>query len=97
MLRAHGHEVIPYTVSNDTINGMPRLELAARTLWSAPAYRELRTLFREAQPHLVHFHNTFPSHLPRRLLRRAQRGHPGRADAAQLSLVLLQCRFLHRR
>jgi glycosyltransferase involved in cell wall biosynthesis len=60
MLRAHGHEVIPYTISNDTIERRSRLELAALTLWSAPAYRELRVLFRETRPHVVHFHNTFP-------------------------------------
>ncbi|MBN8955413.1 MAG: glycosyltransferase family 4 protein [Rhizobiales bacterium] len=60
MLRAHGHEVIPYTISNDTIERRSRLELAALTLWSAPAYRELRALFRETRPHVVHFHNTFP-------------------------------------
>lgn len=60
MLKAYGHHAIPYTVSNDEIHGMSRMELASRTLWSAPAYRELRALFREVRPHLVHFHNTFP-------------------------------------
>lgn len=60
MLKAYGHHVISYTVSNDAIRSMSRMELAARTLWSAPVYRELRGLFREVRPHVVHFHNTFP-------------------------------------
>ncbi|MBX9843613.1 MAG: glycosyltransferase family 4 protein [Xanthobacteraceae bacterium] len=60
MLKAYGHHVVPYTVSNDEIHGMSRMELASRTLWSAPAYRELRALFREVRPHVAHFHNTFP-------------------------------------
>lgn len=60
MLKAYGHDVIPYAVSNDEIHGMSHMELASRTLWSVPAYRELRTLFREVRPHIAHFHNTFP-------------------------------------
>lgn len=60
MLRAHGHEVVEYSISNDLINGMNRCDLAARTLWSRPAFAQLRDIFRSLQPELVHFHNTFP-------------------------------------
>jgi glycosyltransferase involved in cell wall biosynthesis len=60
MLKARGHEVIEYILSNDAINKMSRLELATRTLWSRHAYQELRTIFRQTRPHVVHFHNTFP-------------------------------------
>jgi len=60
MLRSHGHEVIQYTVSNDEIDSMSRLTLASRTVWSAASYRAMRTLFRDARPDVVHFHNTFP-------------------------------------
>jgi glycosyltransferase involved in cell wall biosynthesis len=60
MMRAHGHDVVPYTVSNDLVDGMSPLALASRTIWSGQDYGKLRTLFREAKPHLVHFHNTFP-------------------------------------
>lgn len=60
MLKAYGHDVVQYTLSNDVIDTMPRLQLASRTLWSWPAYRELRALIRHSVPDLVHFHNTFP-------------------------------------
>ena len=60
MLSAHGHTIIPFDVSNDTIASMSRLDAAARTVWSRPAYRELRALFRRERPDVVHFHNTFP-------------------------------------
>jgi glycosyltransferase involved in cell wall biosynthesis len=60
MLKAHGHDVIPYTVSNDAINSMSRLALASRTIWSGRDYGQLRKLFRMAKPNVVHFHNTFP-------------------------------------
>lgn len=60
MLRAHGHEVTQYFLSNDSIDAMSRLELASRTIWSRPAFRDLRQLFRTRRPHIAHFHNTFP-------------------------------------
>jgi glycosyltransferase involved in cell wall biosynthesis len=60
LLRAHGHEVIPYCLHNDAINTMGRLQAAARTLWSRHAYRELRELLRQHRPQIAHFHNTFP-------------------------------------
>jgi glycosyltransferase involved in cell wall biosynthesis len=60
MLRARGHAVTQYCISNDAIDGMGRLELASRTIWSGPAFRELRRLFRAHRPQIAHFHNTFP-------------------------------------
>jgi glycosyltransferase involved in cell wall biosynthesis len=60
MLRAHGHEVTQYFISNQSIDAMNRLELASRTIWSRPASCELRQLFRTHRPHIAHFHNTFP-------------------------------------
>src|SRR5712691_9219065 len=60
MLEANGHEVIPYYVHNDSIEGMNRLELAARTVWSRPAYHEMRGLIQTHRPQIAHFHNTFP-------------------------------------
>jgi glycosyltransferase involved in cell wall biosynthesis len=52
--------VIPYTLDNDSIDGMSRLDLASRTIWSRPAYREIRELIRRHRPAIAHFHNTFP-------------------------------------
>jgi glycosyltransferase involved in cell wall biosynthesis len=60
MLEANGHEVITYRISNDAIDGMNRLRLAARTIWSRGAYREVRGLIRKHRPRIAHFHNTFP-------------------------------------
>jgi glycosyltransferase involved in cell wall biosynthesis len=60
MLRAHGHQVMQYCLSNHSIDAMGRLELASRTVWSWPAFRELRDLFRTRRPQVAHFHNTLP-------------------------------------
>jgi glycosyltransferase involved in cell wall biosynthesis len=60
MLRAHGHRVTQYCLSNDAIDEMGRLELASRTLWSRPAFLEIHRLIRAHRPQVVHFHNTFP-------------------------------------
>jgi glycosyltransferase involved in cell wall biosynthesis len=60
MLRAHGHNVTQYCLRNESIDAMSSLGVASRTIWSLPAFRELRKLFRTHQPQIVHFHNTFP-------------------------------------
>jgi glycosyltransferase involved in cell wall biosynthesis len=60
MLRAHGHHVTQYCVSNDATDGMGRLELASRTIWSRPAFLEMRSLVATHRPQVVHFHNTLP-------------------------------------
>lgn len=60
MLRAHGHEVTQYCLHNECVDAMGRLRLAARTIWSRTAVRELRELFRTHRPQIAHFHNTFP-------------------------------------
>jgi glycosyltransferase involved in cell wall biosynthesis len=60
MLRAHGHRVTQYCLFNDATDGMGRLELAGRTIWSRPAFLEMRRLIGEHHPQVVHFHNTLP-------------------------------------
>lgn len=60
LLEAHGHQVIRYTLDNDAIESMGRLELAAKTFWNRQVYRELRELVRHEQPQIAHFQNTFP-------------------------------------
>ncbi len=60
LLRAHGHQVTQYRLSNNAVDAMRRVALAARTIWSRPAFRELRELLREHRPEIAHFHNTFP-------------------------------------
>ncbi len=60
LLRAHGHEVTQYCLSNDSIDDMGRLQLASRTIWSRQTIAEMRQLIRSHRPQVVHFHNTFP-------------------------------------
>jgi glycosyltransferase involved in cell wall biosynthesis len=60
MLRAHGHDVTFFSLSNDDIDAMSRPRLAVETIWSRRSHRELRRLFSIARPQIVHFHNTFP-------------------------------------
>lgn len=60
LLEAHGHEVFRYTLDNDDISTVNPLQLAKNTLWNSNVYRDLRSLIRHKQPHIAHFHNTFP-------------------------------------
>lgn len=60
MLEAHGHRVLRYTLHNDEVEGMGRAALAARTIWSRPAYREVRELVEREGVDVVHVHNTLP-------------------------------------
>jgi glycosyltransferase involved in cell wall biosynthesis len=60
MLRARGHNVTLYCLSNEATDGMGRLELAGRTIWSRPAFLEMRRLIGLHRPRVVHFHNTLP-------------------------------------
>ncbi len=60
LLTAHGHLVLQYTAHNDSVVDVSAASLAARTIWSASAYREVRALIRRESIELVHVHNTFP-------------------------------------
>ena len=60
LLESYGHHVIRYTVHNDAIKEMGRLETARATLWNTGSYDAIRALIRTEQPDVAHFHNTFP-------------------------------------
>ena len=60
LMESYGHEVIRYTDDNERIARMHTWNVAARTIWSRQANRDLRRLFRRHRPAVVHFHNTFP-------------------------------------
>jgi glycosyltransferase involved in cell wall biosynthesis len=60
LLRAHGHEVATYCLSNDAIDSMGRLHVAGRAIWSRQAGVELGHAIRAHGSQVVHFHNTFP-------------------------------------
>jgi glycosyltransferase involved in cell wall biosynthesis len=60
MLRDRGHDVKPFTVHNDAVEGMGRLELARNTIWNRQSYDALLEATRSHRAEVVHFHNTFP-------------------------------------
>ena len=60
LLEENGHRVRRYVVHNDRLAGMSQLESASVAVWNRSSYRDLRSLIREEQPEVVHFHNTFP-------------------------------------
>ncbi|WGS18479.1 hypothetical protein [Bradyrhizobium sp. ISRA463] len=94
MLRAHGHEVTQYCMRNESIDSMSRLDLASRTIWSRPAFHELRQLFRAHRPQIAHFHNTLPLISPAGYYAARAEKCARRPDLAQLSSSLRQCAFV---
>lgn len=60
LLESYGHEVVPFTMHNDEIREMGRLEVAKRTLWNRKTYADLRDLIRRRRPDIMHCTNTFP-------------------------------------
>jgi glycosyltransferase involved in cell wall biosynthesis len=60
LLERRGHDVISFTLHNDSIKGMNPLAAAAKTLWNRDSYHALRRLIRERRPDIAEFHNTFP-------------------------------------
>jgi glycosyltransferase involved in cell wall biosynthesis len=63
ILRARGIRVTEYIRHNKEIaeyGALQKITLAARTVWSREANRELRGILAEAKPDVVHFGNTFP-------------------------------------
>src|SRR6185369_13868720 len=60
LLEARGHEVVRHTVHNDQVNSLSSLSLGQRTIWSQPAYRDVRAAIARYQPQLLHVHNTLP-------------------------------------
>jgi hypothetical protein len=60
MLEDRGHEVIRYTLHNDAIDGMGRLETARKTIWNGAVHQDLQRLLRDRNPDVAHFENIFP-------------------------------------
>ncbi len=60
LLESFGHEVVRYSVHNDSVNAMGRLALARATHWNNQSHIEIAQLVRTHRPDVVHFHNTFP-------------------------------------
>ena len=64
LLESRGHQVLRYTLHNDSITGAGKLSLAAATIWNRKTHKELGDLVAREQPEVVHFHNTFPQISP---------------------------------
>ena len=60
LLESRGHEVIRYTMHNDSIANMNHFKLALNALWNQRALRALKYLVQRHKPDVIHFHNTFP-------------------------------------
>jgi glycosyltransferase involved in cell wall biosynthesis len=60
LLASRGHEVVHYSVHNDQVSSLSSLTLGYRTIWSQPAYRDVRSAIATHRPEVVHVHNTLP-------------------------------------
>lgn len=60
LLESRGHEVVQFTLHNDSIKGMSGQQVATKTLWNSKSYDELRRLIRRSKPAVMHCTNTFP-------------------------------------
>jgi glycosyltransferase involved in cell wall biosynthesis len=60
LLQSHGHDVLTYTLHNDSIRQSSRIATAARTFWNRQTYRQLRELIGKQRPDVMHCTNTFP-------------------------------------
>lgn len=60
LLESRGHQIWRYTLHNDQVKDSNPVAVAASTLWNWDVYRDLRSLIRQHQIQVAHFHNTFP-------------------------------------
>ena len=60
LLTSHGHEVLQYSVHNDSVFSQGKFALAVKTVWNHARYKELRKIFIKKRPNVVHVHNTLP-------------------------------------
>ena len=61
LLKAHGHDVIEYTVDNASINSLwDKLSVMVKTIFSFSQYRKIKKILKDSSPDVVHVHNYFP-------------------------------------
>lgn len=60
LLENQGHSVWRYTLHNDQIKTTQPIVAAGKTLWNHAVYQDVRSLIRQHQIQVAHFHNTFP-------------------------------------
>jgi glycosyltransferase involved in cell wall biosynthesis len=79
VLRAAGHDVVPYLRSSDEITTWPasrRATLPLSPIWSRAAVRDVGRLIDEHRPDVVHLHNPFPLLSPGVIAATRRRGVP---------------------
>ena len=59
LLHQYGHKVVEYEDHNHRINEMNQFSIVLQAIWSRSSKRKLLGELRDAQPDIVHFHNTF--------------------------------------
>jgi glycosyltransferase involved in cell wall biosynthesis len=60
LLESNGHEVVRFTIHNDSLKQTGALKLAAQTVWNSAMHGQIRDIVRREKPAIVHFQNTFP-------------------------------------
>ncbi|MDC0317571.1 glycosyltransferase [bacterium] len=60
LLEKYGHQVLRFTISNDSIVDMNRFELVAKTFWNNAVASELAQIIRRDRPDVMHVTNAFP-------------------------------------
>ena len=60
LLQSRGHEVVRFTMHNDELDGMSKVEMVKKTIWNSTVEQDLIGLIRRERPDVMHCHNTFP-------------------------------------
>ncbi|MDE0866827.1 MAG: glycosyltransferase [Rubripirellula sp.] len=60
LLEMYGHEVVRFTMRNDSIEEISKIQLVAKTFWNSEAAKQLGDIIRHERPQVMHCTNTFP-------------------------------------
>lgn len=94
LLERNKVEVELYQRNNAEIQAMPRMGLAAQTIWSPRTVREISELIDRFKPDVVHAHNTFPLISPSLYSVVARYGLPMVQTLHNFRLFCVQAMFL---
>jgi glycosyltransferase involved in cell wall biosynthesis len=59
-LRGRGHDVLTYSLYNQSIDQMNKFRLAGKAMWNKDAAAQVRSYVRGHRAQIVHFHNIYP-------------------------------------
>jgi glycosyltransferase involved in cell wall biosynthesis len=60
LLESRGHSVLCYTIHNDEIPKLSKLNVARQTFWNSKVRKEVQELIRAERPDIMHCTNIFP-------------------------------------